>query len=211
MLNAVWGAAAAFRFQICWRRVVFVLTVVLGWKWDTQVDLSYLCVTPKNMRGASEVASVSRRKRQRSTFFPQQRCLNVAKQFHLLCDLETDLGIVKPSDLKHMQPRNAAGKSIFMGSYHYFCSQSIRCWAGANSVTSCAKFISESSFVDPAQTIKGAAGMTSAWKIPHMERWKMTCGFLSAEASSAVWQRRREGGWLGRSLVVFLDFSLYIQ
>lgn len=69
---------------------------------------------------------------------------------------------MKRLDLKHMQALNAAGKSIFMRLYRYFCSPSIRCLTGARSVTSCAKFITKSSFVDPAQTIKGAAGMTGA-------------------------------------------------
>lgn len=32
--------------------------------------------------------------------------------------------------------------------------------------------------------------MMSVWEIPHMERWKMICGFLSAEANSAVWQKK---------------------
>lgn len=88
-----------------------------------------------------------------------------------------------------------AGKSIF-GRFEFVLLPVFarRCLAGARSVTSCAKFISHSSFVDPAQTIKGAAGMTSAWKIPHMERWKMTCGFLSTQANSAFWQRTRVGG-----------------
>lgn len=102
------------------------------------------------------------KKRQRSTFFPPQ-CLNRAKYFHLLLDyLKTDLDIVKRLDLKHMQALNAAGKSIFMRLYRYFCFSSILCLTGARSVTSCAKFITKSSFVVPAQTVKGAAGMTSA-------------------------------------------------
>lgn len=87
----------------------------------------------------------------------------MAEHFHLLCDyLNTDLDIVESLDLKHMLALNAAGKSIFMRLYRYFCSSSICCLTGARSVTSYAKFITESSFVDPAQTIKGAAGMTSA-------------------------------------------------
>lgn len=48
--------------------------------------------------------------------------------------------------------------------------------------------------------------MTSAWKIPHMERWKMTCGFLSAEANSAVWQGRegkKKPGSISRLFFVY--------
>lgn len=127
--------------------------------------------------------------RQRSTFFPQQS-LNMAKHFHLLCDyLKTGPGHCETSWFKAY----AAFKCCVCRLYRYICSSSVRCLTGARSVTSCAKFITKSSFVAPAQTIKGAAGMTSAWKIPHMERWKMTCGFLSAEASSAVWQGKRRG------------------
>lgn len=96
-------------------------------------------------------------------------------------------------DLKHMLALKAAGNLIFRRLYCDFCCPCSCYQTGARSVTSWAKFISKSSFVDPAQTIKGAAGMTSAWKIPHMERWKMTWGFLSTEASSAIWQwKRRE-------------------
>lgn len=69
---------------------------------------------------------------------------------------------MKRLDSEHTQALNVAGKSIFMRLYRYFCAPSVRCLTGARSVTSCAKFITESSFVDPAQTIKGAAGMTSA-------------------------------------------------
>lgn len=97
----------------------------------------------------------------------------------------------------------------FSGGFAIRCAPHRRCLAGARSVTSCAKFITHPSFVDPAQTIKGAAGMTSAWKIPHMERWKMTCGFLSTEANSAFWQRTRErerGGGMLRSCISGLFF-----
>lgn len=85
----------------------------------------------------------------------------------------------------------------------------LRRLTGARSVTSCAKFTSKSSLVDPAQTIKGAAGMTSGWKIPHLQRWKMTCGFLSAEANSAVWQG--ESGGSGGKPGSISRLSFYTQ
>lgn len=111
------------------------------------------------------------------------------------------LDSVKCHDLTSAPCWSAAGKSILVGRHRGPLSPSaIRCLAGAGSVTSCSKFTSESSFVDPAQTIKGAAATTSACKIPHVERWKMTCGFL--------WVL----GPAGRSfLAVFRDFSLCTQ
>lgn len=88
-----------------------------------------------------------------------------------------------------------AGKLIFLSSCRYIHLSSVHFsqqvpdqWLHAlNSFAS-------RHLVNATQTIKGAAGMTTAWKIPHMERWKTTCGFLSAEASSAArqWEWVRE-------------------
>lgn len=116
------------------------------------------------------------------------------------------LDSVKCHDLTSAPCWSAAGKSIFKGRHREPLAPSvIRCLAGAGSVTSWSKFTTESSFVDPAQTIKGAAAMTSACKIPHVERWKMTCGFLWARRPAGLFDR-------GRSLLaVFLDFSLCTQ
>lgn len=170
---------------------------------------SYFCVCVAHL----EVASVlSRKKGQRSTFC-SAALFEYGQAFSSAQWLFKDRA---ERCATSWFKAHAAPECCRKINFHKICTvisapPSIRCLTGARSVTSCAKFIRKSSFVDPAQTIKGAAGMTSAWKIPHMERWKMTCGFLRAEASSAVWQgkRRRRGG--ERSLVVFLDFPLYIQ
>lgn len=54
--------------------------------------------------------------------------------------------------------------------------------------------------------------MTSVWKIPHMERWKMTCDFLSAEANLAVWQRKRRGKKKPSSISrLFLVYTVICQ
>lgn len=170
---------------------------------------SYFCVCVAHL----EVASVlSRKKGQRSTFC-SAALFEYGQAFSSARWLFKDRA---ERCATSWFKAHAAPECCRKINFHKICTvisapPSIRCLTGARSVTSCAKFIRKSSFVDPAQTIKGAAGMTSAWKIPHMERWKMTCGFLRAEASSAVWQGKRRRRWGERSLVVFLDFPLYIQ
>lgn len=139
-------------------------------------------------------------------------CLNMVKRFHVqrACFfLKNRPGCCEVSWFNASAWLRRHRKSHFHGlASLVFAPSTIRCLAGARSVTSWAKFTTESSFVGPAPTIKAAAGMTSAWKIPHMERWKMTCGFLCAEASPTVWQRKGgRGGGRGWALVVFLDFS----
>lgn len=167
------------------------------------VSSNSILPAPKITCGALEVVLVSKRKDNIAHFFSPPRRVNVVTQ----AVSETRPGLCKTPWLQ------TAGKFIFMRLRCYFRPSSVHVsqqvpdqWLHA--LNSCAS----RHLVNAAQTIKGAAGMTSAWKIPHMERWKTTCGFLSAEASSAAWQGEPESGKKKRrSLIVFLDFSLYIQ